>query len=77
MMSLDDVADELEPLSEAVESEVDAIDEVIFYLSNVNDQADVLRRIANVRKRLGKMIRALKVYINTSALLYSIYINFS
>lgn len=58
-MQLDDVADELEPVIDASEREADAIDEVIFYLTE-KDRSEVLYRIANSRKRLSHLIRCLK-----------------
>ena len=58
-VQLDDVADELEPVIDASEREADAIDEVIFYLTE-KDRSEVLYRIANSRKRLSHLIRCLK-----------------
>eukprot|EP01134_Creolimax_fragrantissima_P004921 CFRG4921T1 len=59
MLIIDNIADELEPIARAAEIEVDAIDEMIFYLGQ-RDAADILRRITHIRRRTSRLIRTLK-----------------
>eukprot|EP00122_Pirum_gemmata_P012847 Pgem_evm1s11959 len=56
---LDNVADVYEPVVDSAEAEIDAIDEVIFYLSD-SDQSDVLRRLGVARKRMSLLTNKLK-----------------
>lgn len=55
---IDDVTDEYLPFIHAIEMEVDSIDDLVLLLSET-EQADMLRRIANARKRVVDLHRAL------------------
>ena len=53
---LDDMTDRYEPLVYATQNEVDTIDDLVLILSEA-EQGDMLRRIANVRKRVMTLQR--------------------
>lgn len=56
---LDDTVDEFLPQLNALEAEVDTIDELVLFLSHT-DQSDMLRRIGRARKRVTHLLRLLK-----------------
>ncbi|XP_063899919.1 uncharacterized protein LOC135119425 [Zophobas morio] len=56
---LDIIADSYEPAANMAESETNAIDELIFYLSE-SDQHDVLRRFGISRKKMSLLTNKLK-----------------
>jgi Mg2+ and Co2+ transporter CorA len=55
---LDDITDKYAPLINSIELEVDAIDDLVLVISQ-SEQADMLRRIANARKRVMTLQRLL------------------
>eukprot|EP01134_Creolimax_fragrantissima_P006991 CFRG6991T1 len=59
MLAIDNIADELEPITRSAEVEVDAIDEMIFLLGN-RDAEDILRRITRIRRKCSRLVRFLK-----------------
>lgn len=56
---LDDITDKFLPVIQSVELEVDSIDDLVLVISQA-EQADMLRRIANARKRLMNLTRLLR-----------------
>ncbi|KAI8603264.1 hypothetical protein EDD21DRAFT_369620 [Dissophora ornata] len=55
---IDDIVDTFAPLIREVETEVDMIDELVLILKE-SEQADMLRRIGNCRKRVMSLLRLL------------------
>jgi Mg2+ and Co2+ transporter CorA len=55
---LDDITDKFLPLIHSLELEVDSIDDLVLIISQT-EQADMLRRIANARKRVLALQRLL------------------
>ncbi|KAI1318839.1 CorA metal ion transporter [Mortierella claussenii] len=55
---IDDIVDTFAPLIRQVETEVDMIDELVLILKE-SEQADMLRRIGNCRKRVMSLLRLL------------------
>jgi len=55
---VDDITDKFVPVINTIEVEVDAIDDLVLLLSE-RDQSDMLRRIANTRKRVMNLQRLL------------------
>ena len=55
---LDDITDKYQPLIHSVEMEVDSIDDLVLVISQ-SEQSDMLRRIANARKRVMTLQRLL------------------
>ena len=55
---LDDITDNYAPLTQSIELEVDAIDDLVLVISQ-SEQSDMLRRIANARKRVTLLQRLL------------------
>lgn len=55
---IDDIVDSFAPLIRQVETEVDMIDELVLILKE-SEQADMLRRIGNCRKRVMSLLRLL------------------
>jgi magnesium transporter len=56
---LDDITDQFSPVLHALEMEIDAIDDLVLIIS-VQEQADMLRRIAQARKRVTNLQRLLQ-----------------
>ena len=55
---VDDITDKFVPVINTIELEVDAIDDLVLVISET-EQSDMLRRIANARKRVMNLQRLL------------------
>jgi magnesium transporter len=72
---LDDITDSFMPVMKVIETEVDTIEDLVLILVKESEQADMLRRIGMVRKRVMQLLRLMSTKADVLKAIISRYMN--